>query len=107
MVEGPSSDKDSIVPRHSAPLANLSLTSIVIEKLPRGAGTNALKKQWEASEVESKWKSTAFAQNRAKLQRRRALTDFERFKVMRLRKQVSIIFDVRDAGDMDEVLLRS
>ncbi|QIX01161.1 hypothetical protein AMS68_006678 [Peltaster fructicola] len=93
LVDGPASKPESVVPRHAAPLAHLSLTPIVIAKLPRSAGTAAVKKQWEKSEVESTWAKTGVAQKREKLLRRRALTDFERFKVMRLRKQAR--FEVR------------
>ncbi len=47
-----------------------------------------MKKVWEKEEIEKKWEESAWAQNRERRQKRRALTDFERFKVMRLRKQV-------------------
>lgn len=87
LVDGPSTDPKKIVPRHAAPLANLSLTNIVIENLPRAAKTKALKKKWDEADVESKYSQSGYAQRREKLLRRRALTDFERFKVMRLRKQ--------------------
>jgi large subunit ribosomal protein L14e len=88
VVEGPSSDKSLAVPRHSARLAEVQLTSIVISKLPRGIGSGALKGKWESAEVEKKWEESAFAKSRAKSAKRRQLNDFERFKVMRLRKQV-------------------
>lgn len=93
LVEGPNSDVKASVPRHAAALSGVSLTPIVIAKLPRAAGHSALKAVWEKSEVEKKWASSTFAQNREKSQKRRALTDFERFKVMRLRKQAR--FEVR------------
>ena len=88
MVEGPASDKDLVVPRHSARLAEVQLTPIVIANLPRGIGSGPLKGKWEAAEVEKKWEESAFAKSRAKSHKRRQLNDFERFKVMRLRKQV-------------------
>ena len=66
----------------------MSLTGIVIPKLPRGAGTAALKKVWEKHDVESKWAESNFNKSRQRSIRRRQLSDFERFKVMRLRKQV-------------------
>ena len=66
----------------------MSLTGIVIPNLPLGIGSGALKNKWEAYEVESKWNSSAFAQSREKSIKRKQLSDFERFKVMRLRKQV-------------------
>ena len=47
-----------------------------------------MKGKWEAAEVQKKWEESAFAKSRAKSHKRRQLNDFERFKVMRLRKQV-------------------
>ncbi|KAI9880976.1 MAG: hypothetical protein M1830_009470 [Pleopsidium flavum] len=95
LVDGPSTKEKHIVPRHASPLGNVILTPIVIPKLPRAAGTGALKKVWEKEEIEKKWEESAWAQNRERRQKRRALTDFERFKVMRLRKQAR--FEVRKA----------
>ena len=73
----------------------MSLTGIVIPKLPRAIGTGALKKKWEEHEVEGKWKSSSFAKSRDKSMRRKQLNDFERFKAMQLRKQSR--FEVRKA----------
>ncbi|KAF2083601.1 hypothetical protein K490DRAFT_60344 [Saccharata proteae CBS 121410] len=87
LVDGPASTKEKSVPRHAAPLSHLSLTPIVISKLPRAAGNGVVKKCWEASEVEKKFSESAWAKNKDRIAKRRALTDFERFKVMRLRKQ--------------------
>merc|ERR1712098_994013 len=62
LVEGFSSDASKVVPRHAAPLSYVTLTGIVIP-------------------------NSKTAQTSAKLMRRRQLNDFERFKVMVLRKQ--------------------
>merc|ERR1711964_931051 len=43
--------------------------------------------------IEAKWQESAWAKKRSQKERRKALTDFERFKVMRLRKQQR--FEVR------------
>ena len=75
------------------------LTSIVIPKLPRATGTGKVKKEWQKSEVESKWAQTSWAKKRAQAARRRQLTDFERFKVMRLKKQVSTVLGCRAFTD--------
>jgi large subunit ribosomal protein L14e len=88
LVDGPSSKEELAVPRHATPLSAVSLTNIVIPKLPRAAGSAALKKQWEAAGVDEKWTSSSYAKKMEKAQRRKQLNDFERFKVMRLRKQV-------------------
>jgi len=87
LVDGPSEDESQVVPRHSAPLANLTLTSIVIDQLPRAIGNGPLKKKWQAAEVEKKWKESGFSKNRDRSNKRKSLNDFERFKVLRLRKQ--------------------
>lgn len=89
LVEGPASKTEAVVPRQSVPLSQCSLTRIVLDQLPRGAGSAALKKRWNEQEVESKWSNSNYAQNQAKTMKRRQLSDFERFKVMRMRKQVS------------------
>lgn len=88
LVEGPSSDPKKVVPRHAAALSQISLANIVIPKIIFGVGHTALKKQWDAYEVDSKWENGAYAKNQAKFARRKELSDFERFKVMALRKQV-------------------
>jgi large subunit ribosomal protein L14e len=75
------------IPRQSLALSHLVLTPIVVAKLPRGARTGAVKKAWEAAGVDGKWKESSWAKKREQVERRRALTDFERFKVVRLRKQ--------------------
>jgi len=47
---------------------------------------------WEKAEVEKKWEESAWAKRRAQREKRRNLTDFERFKVMMLKKQVCLIY---------------
>jgi len=93
LVDGPASTTEASVPRHSAALSHVSLTRFVIDKLPRAAGTAAVKKQWEAQEIEKKFYSSDYAKKREQVTKRRNLNDFERFKVMRLRKQAR--FQVR------------
>jgi large subunit ribosomal protein L14e len=93
LIDGPSTDTKSAVPRQSIALAQLILTPLVLEKLPRGARTGVVKSQWEKAGIEAKWQESAWAKKRNQKERRRALTDFERFKVMRLRKQAR--FEVR------------
>ncbi|KAF7845652.1 hypothetical protein BT93_L1417 [Corymbia citriodora subsp. variegata] len=93
LVDGPASKPEKVVPRHSAALSDLSLTPIVIDKLPRAAGNAAIKAAWEKAQVDKAWDESAWAKNRERSVKRRQLTDFERFKVMRLRKQAR--FEVR------------
>ena len=40
----------------------------------------ALKAAWDKSEIDAKWKESNWAKKRGQAQRRKALTDFERFK---------------------------
>ena len=87
LVEGPSSEPELVVPRQSVPLSKCLLSSMVVEGLNRGSRHAALKKQWEKSEIDAKWKESNWAKKRAQIERRKALTDFDRFKVMRLKKQ--------------------
>ncbi|KAL5377510.1 hypothetical protein DPSP01_009701 [Paraphaeosphaeria sporulosa] len=91
LVDGPS--KDAPVPRHAVALAKVSLTPIVIPKLPRGTGRGHVAQQWEKEGVDAKWAESSWSKKRAQFQKRRQLTDFERFKVMKLRKQAR--FEVR------------
>ncbi len=93
LVDGPAKDAKLIVPRQSVPLAHVVLTPLIIEKLPRGARTGAVKKLWEKAGIEEKYEEGTWAKKQVKKDRRRALTDFERFKVVRLRKQAR--FEVR------------
>ncbi|EME89094.1 uncharacterized protein MYCFIDRAFT_86211 [Pseudocercospora fijiensis CIRAD86] len=95
LVEGPSKKTELQVPRHAAQLSSLSLTGLVIPKITFGAGTGALSKQWEEYEVDKKWLESSYAKKIEKQTRRKALSDFERFKVMRLRKQAR--FETRKA----------
>ena len=93
LIDGPSTDTKTAVPRQSISLSQLILTPLVLEKLPRGARTGAVKAQWEKAGIEAKWQESAWAKKRSQKERRRQLTDFERFKVLRLRKQAR--FEVR------------
>lgn len=88
LVDGPSTQEEKIVPRHALALSHATLTPFVIPKLPRAAGTGPVRKLWEKEEIDSKFASSSWAKKNAQVERRKNLTDFERFKVMRLKKQV-------------------
>lgn len=66
------------------------LTNIVVKGLPRNAGQTTLKKYLEKEEVLAKWSKSAWAQKLATRQTRTSLSDFDRFKVAKLKNQVSI-----------------
>ncbi|KAH8684550.1 ribosomal protein L14-domain-containing protein [Tricladium varicosporioides] len=93
LIDGPATDTKIAVPRQAISLSQLILTPLIIEKLPRAARTGIVKAAWDKAGIEAKWQESAWAKKRSQKERRRALTDFERFKVMRLRKQAR--FEVR------------
>ena len=77
MIDGPKAG----VPRQAINLGQVVLT------LPRGARTATVSKKWAAAGVCEKWAASSWAKKIAQRERRAALTDFERFQVMVLRKQ--------------------
>jgi large subunit ribosomal protein L14e len=87
LVEGPATEAGKGVPRQSVPIAHVSLTPIVM-KIPRAIGPGPLAAKWKDQGIEKTWKESAFSLGRERSAKRRALNDFERFKVLRLRKQV-------------------
>lgn len=86
-MDGPSSKEGAVVPRQAVHVNIISLTPYVIPQLPKAAGTGAVKKLWEKNEIDTKWAESSWAKKREQQDRRKNLTDFERFKVMRLKKQ--------------------
>lgn len=87
LVEGPSSNPELASRRQPLRLSRALLSPLVIEGLERGARHATLKQRWEKSEIDSKWEQTNWAKKREQKSRRDNLTDFERFKVLRLKKQ--------------------
>lgn len=63
------------------------LSHLSIKKLPRGARAGTVKKLWDEEKIDEQWKESNWAKKRAQSDKRKALTDFERFKVLRLKKQ--------------------
>jgi len=85
-----------IVPRQSYSLKNVTLTPIVIDNLPRGARNGVVKKLWENCAVDTKWAESSWAKKITSKETRRNLSDFDRFRVLVLRKQRR--FEVRKAA---------
>lgn len=83
LIDGPSTK----VPRQVISYSNVTLTPYVVPGLPRSAGSTAVTKFWEKSGVQAKWDASSWAKKLAARKTRAALTDFERFQVMRLKKQ--------------------
>ncbi|KAI0088948.1 60S ribosomal protein L14 [Irpex rosettiformis] len=83
IIDGPTTG----VPRQSFPYKHLTLTPLRLTKLPRAAGSGAIKKQLEAEAIVEKWEKSAWAQKRAATEKRRNLTDFQRFVVLIAKKR--------------------
>jgi len=83
MIDGPSTG----VPRQTIAYRKVVLTPFVVSGLPRAAGSGAVKKFFEKQEIAAKWEKSAWAQKRAAVEKKRSLNDFDRFKVMLLKKQ--------------------
>jgi len=81
LIDSPTVERQAIALKH------VTLTPHVLAKLPRGAGSGVVKKTWEKSDVDKKWSESAWAKKRVTREKRRTLNDFERFKVMVLKKQ--------------------
>ncbi|KAF8333581.1 60S ribosomal protein L14 [Cantharellus anzutake] len=77
IIDGPLTD----VPRQPFAYRHLTLTPHVVPNLERGASTDAVREQFEASGVLEKWTNSAWAKKREAIQKRRKLNDFERFVV--------------------------
>ncbi|KAF8315586.1 hypothetical protein DL93DRAFT_2078765 [Clavulina sp. PMI_390] len=82
IIDGPSTG----VPRQPFSFRHLTLTTFVVPKLARGAGTGAVRKQFEASGIAAKWSASSWSKKREASKSRRATSDFDRFKVMLLKK---------------------
>merc|ERR1712244_196022 len=65
---------------------NIQLTKFKIEFM-HGARSATVKKAWAAADVDAKWAATNWAQKIAKKNTRANLSDFGRFKVMKLKQQ--------------------
>jgi large subunit ribosomal protein L14e len=67
----------------------LVLTPIVLKKLPRSVGQSALKKALEKSDVVAAWNKTAWAKKIEQRKIRTSLSDFDRFKLNKLKNKVT------------------
>ena len=82
LIDGP----ETGVQRQSIHLGQVVLTPLTFA-LPRGARTATVAKKFAAAGIVEKWNQSSWAKKIAQRERRAALTDFERFQVMVLRKQ--------------------
>jgi large subunit ribosomal protein L14e len=72
-------------------LKRLSLTDVLVTKLPRNATQKNIKKAWDEQNTLSTWQSSAWAKKMENKVKRASLSDFDRFKVMIAKKQKSKI----------------
>ncbi|KAJ1667398.1 hypothetical protein IW140_000889 [Coemansia sp. RSA 1813] len=89
IIDGPTTD----VKRQVIPFSNVVLTDIVVKSLPRGIGSKRLAAFLEKNQVVEAWQKSGWAQKLATRQRRANMSDFDRFKLMRLKKQQRDIVD--------------
>ena len=80
---------DASMPRLVYPLKRLTLTKIKVKGVLRGCRTGTLKKLAAKQDTIEGFKKTPVALKMTKFKTRGSLTDFEKFKVMVLRKQRS------------------
>ncbi|KAJ2927365.1 hypothetical protein H1R20_g9727, partial [Candolleomyces eurysporus] len=83
IIDGPTTS----VPRQSYPFKHLTLTNFKLTGLPRAAGSGVVKKLVEKEALVEKWNKSAWAQKREASEKRRSLSDFDRFKILVLKKQ--------------------
>ncbi|KAI1182360.1 ribosomal protein L14-domain-containing protein [Nemania serpens] len=94
LVDGPSSEEKLAVPKGPIAFSDVLLTDLKLE-IPRAVRTGTLKKFWEKAEIDKKWLASKWAQRSQRTERRKALTDFERFQLLRAKKQQR--YEVRKA----------
>merc|ERR1712119_114217 len=82
LVDGPCSD----VPRCVVNLKQVQLTKFKI-KIPFGYRTGGIKKVWEKEGVTAQWAETKWAKRIEAKSRKAALSDFDRFKLMKLKQK--------------------
>jgi large subunit ribosomal protein L14e len=85
LVEGPT----AAFPRVLYPLKRLTLTSLRVKDVLKGARSGTVKKLAEAYKLKEKWEASSPAKKMALRAKRANLNDFDRFKVMINRKNRS------------------
>ncbi|KAL1924462.1 60S ribosomal protein eL14 [Calcarisporiella thermophila] len=82
IVDGPSTG----VKRHEHSFRRLTLLPYVVT-IPRGTGSSVVKKAFEESGVIAKWQASSWAKKLEQREKRSQTSDFDRFKLMKLKKQ--------------------
>merc|ERR1711974_201616 len=78
LLDGPCSG----VTRQAYRIKNLYLTPLVT-KFPFSARTKVVRTAWENDDITKKWEESSWAKRMAMKARRKGLTDFDRFKLMK------------------------
>eukprot|EP00927_Polykrikos_kofoidii_P047716 TRINITY_DN419_c0_g1_i2.p1 TRINITY_DN419_c0_g1~~TRINITY_DN419_c0_g1_i2.p1 ORF type:complete len:134 (-),score=32.61 TRINITY_DN419_c0_g1_i2:7-408(-) len=86
IVDGPESLTG--VRRHMMPVKRLSLTDLK-SKIPRGAREKTLKKAMGEGNTMAKWEETRWAKKLANQKTRKEMSDFDRFKLYKAKKNRS------------------
>ncbi|OMJ14347.1 60S ribosomal protein L14 [Smittium culicis] len=87
IIDGPTTG----VHRQEISFNRVTLTDVALKKIPRTIGSVALKKAIIKQGSDAAWQQTAWAKTLNQRQTRANLTDFDRFKIMRLKKQQRFI----------------
>eukprot|EP01111_Echinosteliopsis_oligospora_P006908 TRINITY_DN2137_c0_g1_i1.p1 TRINITY_DN2137_c0_g1~~TRINITY_DN2137_c0_g1_i1.p1 ORF type:complete len:200 (+),score=51.46 TRINITY_DN2137_c0_g1_i1:82-600(+) len=77
------------VPRMAVNLKWISLTPLVVPQVQRGAGSKAIKAQISAFGLDEKFNKSRWGTKISGINRKRTLTDFERFRAQVLIKRVN------------------
>ncbi|ORX58778.1 60S ribosomal protein L14 [Hesseltinella vesiculosa] len=83
LIDGPTTG----VSRQPFAYKDMTLTPLVVKDLPRGAGQKTVKKFLEKADAVAKWEQSAWAKKIASRDARAGLSDFDRFKVQKLKAQ--------------------
>jgi large subunit ribosomal protein L14e len=84
LIDGPTTG----VSRQSFPFRRMVLTPLVLKSLPRGVGNKALIKSLEKNETVAAWNKSSWAKKLEQRKVRAGLSDFDRFKLLKLKSQV-------------------
>ena len=85
-MEGPCTD----VPRQALNFKSLQLTDFVIS-ISHSTKTKLVKKAFEDAEISKKWAESAWARKLERRRQRRLLSDFDRYKVKKLKQKVCVV----------------
>eukprot|EP00919_Chromeraceae_sp_WS-2016_P073197 GHVR01173066.1.p1 GENE.GHVR01173066.1~~GHVR01173066.1.p1 ORF type:complete len:130 (+),score=18.10 GHVR01173066.1:34-423(+) len=85
------------IPRQSIPFKRLLLTDIVM-KVGRGASSGKVKKAWMEQKVQDKYDESSLGKKRANFNKKAAMSDLDRFKLMLVKKNKSKLLRKKLAG---------